>query len=192
MRFLLTSPLTLAFLLLPATACLAQPVNGNFEAGGTGWSTTQTNPAWTIEFPATGGNPGGYARIMSSFGGSMGKGCVRQTFDCPDDGNDDCLICLDYRHSTIDSEPIVGFVVLKIGGVEYYRTLEESFTDWSSLGIIVQPGTHQLSMCLDVLMGGSNNNGWEACFDNVIVNGTCDGVVPTLESSWGMIKALYE
>ena len=55
----------------------------------------------------------------------------------------------------------------------------------------VPPGTLTLSMCLEVIPGNSNNNGWEACFDNVIVNGACDGVVPVDGSSWSAIKVLY-
>ena len=74
---MIRSLLSLCILLLLVSPATAQIVNGDFEAGGTGWTVVLAPPGgggpWTISFPAAGGNPNGYANIHSPFGDSVGE-----------------------------------------------------------------------------------------------------------------------
>ena len=56
-----------ASVMLAAGGAVAQFVNGDFENGSEGWIWALWTPEWDIDFPADGGNPGGYVWITSPF-----------------------------------------------------------------------------------------------------------------------------
>jgi hypothetical protein len=179
------SILTLALALLPVAAT-AQVVNGDFEAGGTGWSTSI--PAqWSITFPPAGGNPDGHALIQSPFGNSGGEGCIAQTFLCGTDPQGPCIITLDYRHRSIDASPLTGRVRIFIDDTLVHTSPPSNLQDWTTVTFTAPCGEHTIRLCLQVDAG---NNGWQAAFDNV--RAICDIPIGAERTTWGLIKRLYD
>jgi hypothetical protein len=177
--------LTAGILVLMAPAAMAQVSNGDFEAGGTDWQVTQ--PAnWSVTFPPGGGNPNGYARIMSPFGDSQGIACVSQTFVCGDNPDAVCIITLDVQLTMIDAGPNTGRIIVQVDGVEEYVS-PSTDVPWTTITIIVPCGTHTIDLCLQVDTG---NHGWAACFDNV--RAECDESVSSEHGTWSGIKGLYD
>ena len=189
---MIRSLLSLCILLLLVSPATAQIVNGDFEAGGTGWTVVLAPPGgggpWTISFPAAGGNPNGYANIHSPFGDSGGESCITQDFQCGEAGTVGvCDISLDYRHMTWDSSPLAGRVNIYIDGVLVHTSPPVDDQGWTGFSFVTECGPHRIELCLEVDPG---NNGWEACFDNVLAE--CDDNVPVQDGSWGAVKALYD
>lgn len=178
------SKLAVAALLLCAAVAQADVMNGDFENGALGWAGSSPFN-WVIEWPAGGGNPGGYAAIQSPFGGPGGLGIINQTFVCGQPGEQGtCTITVDYSLQQIDASNFSGRILIRIDGVVY--TFAPNNAGWNTATFSVPCGVHVLELCLQV---DPSNNGWRACFDNV--EATCDGVVPSESTNWGTIKALY-
>ena len=175
---------SIALLISPSISA-AQVINGDFEAGGTGW-TPSPPPNWTITFPPAGGNPNGYARIQSPFGNSQGTACVTQSFQCGDDPATECVITIDYQHGSIDSNPLAGRVKIFIDQVLVHTSPPSNNQPWVTVTVTAPCGRHELALCLEVDKG---NNGWVACFDNV--RASCETPTPIPEGTWGMIKSIY-
>jgi hypothetical protein len=174
-----------------ASSAGAQVVNGDFEAGGTGWSVDR--PAtWvpgdgsTIEFDAAGGNPNGFAYMHSPWGASGGLGRILQTFICGTDPSGECLITVDYRHRSVDASPLTGRVKIFVDGVLKHTSPPSNDQPWTTVTISAACGPHVLALCLEVDPG---NNGWEAGFDNVTAH--CDVQVDVAPSTWSTVKHLY-
>ena len=173
-----------ASMMLVAGGATADFVNGDFENGAAGWSTNV--PAnWTIDFPATGGNPDGNAQIMSPFGDSGGEGSISQTFDCGAESEETCVITLDFRLEMIDAAPATGRVRIVLDGQEVFVSAPSNFIDWTAVAVYPSCGTHTLTASLQVDAG---NAGWLANFDNFTA--TCSPVA-TETRSWSTIKKLY-
>lgn len=188
MRLRLISVLSVLLLILPLSA-MAQ-VNGDFEAGGTGWTVTLPNATWSGTFPVAGGNPNGYAQLVSPFGNSGGIAHVEQTFDCgspPFLGI--CQITFDLRCVAIDAGTGTGRVkVFHNGNLVLTRACDEVVNPpYVTLELPSVPcGQQKLELCLEVDAG---NNGWQACFDNV--RAVCIPPLPTEQKTWGALKAVY-
>jgi hypothetical protein len=172
------------FVLSSVTSSQAQITNGDFENGGTGWDTSV--PAnWSLTFYGSEGNPGGYVGIQSPFGDSGGEACVSQDFQC--NSPDGCDIYVDYRHEWIDSNPLAGRILVKLGGGVIHTSAPVNDQPWTTIrmGPVIE-GTHTIEICLEVDEG---NNGWEAGIDNVACPG-CQGIgVEAI--GWGTVKARY-
>jgi hypothetical protein len=169
----------------------AQVTNGDFEAGGTGW-TPQVPATWLIApagitFQAVGGNPNGYAHIQSPFGTSGGTGCIEQIFVCGTDEQAHCVISVDYMLRSIDAAALTGRVKIMVDGNVEYTSPPTNDQPWTSVTVVVPCGTHRLQLCLEVDAG---NNGWEAGFDNV--SSVCDIPVGATEPTWGSVKSLFD
>jgi hypothetical protein len=178
------SKVLVAALLLCAAVAQADVMNGDFENGPLFWSGSSPFN-WILEWPAAGGNPGGYAAIQSPFGGDGGLGIIEQTFVCGDPGEEGtCTITVDYSLLQIDASNNSGRIIIRIDGVATTFTPQDS--GWYTATLTVPCGTHHLELCLQV---DPINNGWRACFDNVAAS--CDGVVPSESTNWSTIKALY-
>lgn len=171
--------------LLPARG-FADVVNGDFELGGTAW-TVQVPANWTADFPPTGGNPNGYASILSPFGNSGGEGCDVQTFQCGNAGQDTCIIGLDYKLDALDANPLSGRVKIYLDGQLMYTSPPADHIPWTAVTFTAPCGTHTIRLCLEVDPG---NNGWIAGFDNV--SAVCDNPNPVERSTWGRIKNVYD
>jgi hypothetical protein len=183
---LIITALAILTLALPASA---QLINGDFEdPAGIGWGITLPNPDWTGEIRPAGGNPDGYAYLMSWYTDplSEGTGLFGQTFDCGDDPANVCVITLDYSHGLVDASSLSGRVVIYIDGVLVHTSPPVDYQPWTTVTFSVPCGIHLLEMGLEVDAG---NNAWEACFDNV--RAECDDSVPTIDRDWGDIKALF-
>lgn len=172
-------------LLISPSISAAQIINGDFEAGGTGWTPIQP-PNWTVSFPPAGGNPNGYARIQSPFGNSQGLGCVTQAFECGKDPAASCVITIDYQHASIDAGPLTGRVKIFIDQVLVHTSPPSNNQPWTTVTVTAHCGRHELALCLEVDAG---NNGWFACFDNV--RASCEAPTPIEEGTWGAIKSIY-
>lgn len=180
--------------LLPVMALLAIPVassaqitNGDFENGNTGW-LAGTPPNWTVNFLAAGGNPDGYAQILSPFGQSGGTACITQEFDCGlPDPNSVCTIEFDYRLERIDAGEKTGRVQVFVDGGLKFESPELDVIDWTHVSLTLECGSHEIKLTLNVDDG---NHGWLACFDNVTAR--CESGVPTVPSTWGSLKVLYK
>jgi len=185
---------------ITAIACLlvalpsvgfAQVTNGDFEAGGTGWTpdvpATWAVPPAGITFLAAGGNPNGFAHIQSPFGDSGGTGCIEQTFVCGTDQTAHCVITLDYMHRSIDASAFTGRVKVIVDGNVEFTSAPSNDQPWTTVTVVVPCGTHRLQLCLEVDPG---NNGWEAGFDNV--RAVCDIPVGATEPTWGAVTKLFE
>ena len=178
--------LVLAVALLLPCSVRAQIVNGDFEAGGTGW-TVSVPPGWTGSFPPAGGNPNGFGQIMSPFGNSGGEGCLRQQFLCGEGAPASfCRITLDYLLHNVDASSLSGRVVVMIDNVQKFVSPPADDIGWTSISFSVPCGTHEIELCLQVDAG---NNGWRAGFDNV--KAFCETNVGVDNRTWGGVKALY-
>jgi hypothetical protein len=187
LRLLAAGALVLGFCLATTSTAAAAPLqNGDFEAGGTGWATSA--PAnWTVSFLAAGGNPNGYAQIMSPFGTSEGIACIGQGFDCGDPGTDSrCQISFDFRLDQVDASTATAQVIAEIDGEVVYLSPLGGSIGWTHIAFEVPCGQHRIELCLQVAPG---NNGWRASFDNV--KAECMTVTPVLPQSWGALKVIY-
>jgi hypothetical protein len=169
-----------------ATSSGAQIVNGGFASGGTGW-TLSSPPTWSpASFPASGGNPGRYARVFSPFGDSQGEGCISQTFACTDPNG--CSLSVDYKLQSLDASPFSGRVKVYFNGELALISPATDVLDWATECFnLTRPGTYTIGLCLGIDAG---NNAWEACFDNVGFT-QCQGTTPASRTDWGTVKSLY-
>jgi len=177
--------LSLAVVLCFPAAATAQIQNGDFESGGAAW-TPDAPTAWTVDYPTTQGNPGGYLWIMSPFGNSAGTGCAFQEFSCGGaDTSSTCTITFDYRLDFVDASDSTAFVTVLVDSTGSFTSPLGTFQGipWTHREITVPCGPHTIRLCLNVEPG---NNGWSACFDNVTA--ACSGTVPVHPMSWGGIK----
>jgi len=184
MREWRTFTVGVAVVVLVAGAAFAQIDNGDFENGAAGWNADPA-PNWTVEFLAQGGNPDGYARIMSPFGNSEGESCIDQEFECGVPGDDTCVISFDYFCRWIDSSELAGRVKVYLDGDLEFTSPAENDIDWTNATVTVPCGTHTIALCLEVDPG---NNGWEAGFDNVVAD--CESVSSD-DETWSYLKAIY-
>lgn len=188
MKTLLALCLGLGLALAPAGGTAhAQLVNGDFEDGLNGWTSTFPNGDWTgqntTEFPLD----GSYGVVISPFFGDGGLGCLSQTFQCGDAGTGDCTVRLFYRLDLFDAGPNTGVVKISANGVEQFVSPSTPQTiDWAEVEFTVPCGTVVLDLCLEA---GPGNQSWKAGFDNVTA--TCELVVPNEISTWGAVKALF-
>ena len=160
----------------------ADVVNGNFEFGSQGWSVIQP-PDWEITFPPAGGNPDGYASILSRFWDSEGEGCVHQTFVCGDEGT--CTISFDAMMAWLDSNELAGRLKVYANGVLKWTAPAVNELPWTPVVIDTDCGTVRLDLCLEVDPG---NNMWQGGYDNVAA--VCEEV-PVEHLGWGTVKGLY-
>ena len=143
----------------------AQINNGDFSAGGAGWTVASPGGFWVVEFLPVDGNPDGHAHMHSPFGNSEGEACISQVFDCGTPGDPGvCGITLDYRHETWDSGPLAGRVRVFLDGQLVHTSPSEDVQPWTTIELSTPCGTHEIALCLQVDAG---NNGWDAGFDNV-------------------------
>ena len=173
-----------ASILLVAGVATADFVNGDFENGSDGW-TWNVPATWTIDFPAVGGNPDGYAEIMSPFGESGGQTSLTQEFDCGEQSSEVCVVTLDYRLEMVDASSATGRVIVEMDGSVVFVSPASDFIDWTEVDIYPSCGHHTITVYLNVDEG---NNGWRASFDNFVA--TC-APVATETTSWSTIKTLY-
>jgi len=173
------------------SSALAAPVvaNGNFDLGGNQWTVNvppTANP-WQASFPATGGNPSGFARIQSPFGDSTGgvataEGGIRQVLGCTADTPAGCEIIFDYKLDWFDATSGFdsGRIVARVNGALVFvsaHNLSETNpgTPWTTVTLqapACDPSNFiTLQLVLEVDLG---DNAWVASFDNVRVN--CDGI----------------
>lgn len=178
--------LSACIVLLGAASAHADIKNGDFSSGSVGW-TTSVPAGWTVEFPASGGHPGGFAHLQSPFGRSGGTACVSQRFVCGQkEPGSSCMITLEYTHRSIDASPLTGRVKVSIDGTLVFTSAPSDLQDWTLLPLEVPCGEHTIDLCLEVDAG---NNGWEAGFDNVTSD--CFGATPAEPARWGTVKTLY-
>lgn len=181
------TPRILAVLaLLVPVAVGAHIHNGDFEKGGDDWTVTE--PAnWTVTFPATGGNPDGYAQIRSPFGNSAGFGSISQEFDCGTKTSGlVCVIMFDYQLTQVDANNNSGRIKVLVDG-QLLFTSPSGDVGWST-GIVTMPcGDHEITLGLEVDPG---NNGWQASFDNA--HAECDIATPVPGTTWGSIKEQFD
>ena len=177
----------LALLAIPGAAS-AQITNGDFEAGSTGWLTSAP-PGWSIEFPGSGGNPNGNARIVDPFGQPGGTACIIQSFDCGlPDPTSECTIEFDYRLQNIGQlGPLNGRVQVYVDGALRFQSPELALIEWTHISLALECGRHEIRLCLNV---DPINNGILVRFDNVTA--MCEQGVPAIPSTWGKLKALYK
>jgi hypothetical protein len=173
-------------LVLLAWPALADVSNGDFESGGTDWTTT-VPPDWNISFPAAGGMPDGHASIMSRYWDSLGEGCVSQVFDCGEQGETGtCTIIFDAMMQWIDSNELAGRLKVYVNGNLLWEAPEVNELPWTTVVLTVDCGIIELDLCLDVSPG---NNMWEGRYDNV--SAECGGIVDNDFIEWGGLKSWY-
>ncbi len=182
MHWLFLIPLSLILLGGPAAADVA---NGDFEIGGTGWTTT-VPPDWEISFPPDGGNPDGNASIISRFWDSEGMGCVSQDFLCgQEDDQGTCTITFDAIMNWLDSNPFAGRLKVYVNGSLLWTAPDVNEMPWVTVQVVGECGLVTLDLCLEVDDG---NNMWQGRYDNVTAE--CDAV-PAESIHWGMLKSRY-
>jgi len=173
--------------LLLAGIAHADIVNGDFEAGGSGW-TVSVPMGWTVTFEPNGGNPSGVARIESPAGGPGGRACIQQTFDCGiTNPASVCSIPLDFR---ADLGQLEGQATMRIfvNGFEFTPTgLGPDDFEWNHVELGGFCGTDALELCLQVVAGSPR---WALYLDNVMSISFCD-VVGIEGSPWSTFKQLY-
>lgn len=178
--------LLLIVMMILAAPAMAQIANGDFEIpGGMGW-TAVNPPLGGLFFPATGGNPDGFAEIRAAGDISGAVGYFTQIFNCGDDPSGTCLITLDDTLAMEIGPVGSGFVQIRVDGILLYESPAAEVIDWTTVEVNVPCGTHDLQLGLFVSEVGAE---WTAGFDNV--SATCEETVPAEEIDWSTVKGLY-
>jgi len=180
-------------LLLVSSGARAQVNNGGFDSGGSGWSIIAP-PGWVVSFPASGGNPNGYARIETPASHSGGVAYIEQTFGCgPEDRTSaGCVFDFDIRCNLLGGNPnscrvshqLINDYDGSSGTATYYPLMEQ----WRDIAHSQTAcGTYTVRLGLEVDGG---NNHFALGIDNVRAAITCD-LVGVDDRLWGSVKRLY-
>jgi hypothetical protein len=180
---------SLPLLLFAAMPASADNLNGGFESGGDDWFPIFV-PPWNVSFPATGGNPNGYALVQSPLNNSQGLAGVLQGFPCgTPGGGSTCLIMFDYRLRQVSAADNTGRVKVFIDNEPDFTSASGNI-DWTRTVLVVPCGDHSIGLTLEVDAG---NNAWEASFDNV--QSFCEVTTPVQggmhSGTWGAIKSAF-
>jgi len=174
-------------LLLAAGPAAADPVNGDFSSGGSGWSDS-ADPGLGVSYPTAGGNPNGYARLESDFTNAGGQACIEQTFECGlPGGGTSCTIGFDFFLEALDALPGSARLVVEIDGIADVVT-DVSTQGWEFVSYVVPCGTHTVRICLVV---DPSFNSWAAGVDNVRSECTTDPVANE-HVNWSTLKSMYD
>jgi hypothetical protein len=180
MRGLLLVP----FFALLASPAAAQILNGDFEAGATGWVSTVA-PGCPVVDP-TGGNPGGCGVLPFYSLSADCQGGLSQTFDCGSPGGD-CEISFDYRVDFLGGSGAVVFGLTFDAGATWPFSVSGATTGWQSASVTVPCGT--VAMTFGVVAATRTLQDWEFRVDNVTAS--CVDPVAAETRAWGGLKATY-
>jgi len=179
-----------AMILLNESVVQAQIVNGDFDAGGDGWSVSAP-PGWSITFNPAGGNPGGFVRIESPASHSGGTACIRQTFFCgpaTPDSVTGCSVAYGFRFEQLAGAIENGRIFWRVDDCSDGEGTFFPIFDWQQAAVNdCLCGTRTLELCLNVEPG---DNHFAISFDNIASTTECD-VVGAEVRPWGLVKSRY-
>lgn len=175
--------LILLSVLLAAGTASAQILNGDFEAGATGWVST-VPPGCPVVDP-TGGNPGGCG-VLPYYATTGCGGSLSQTFNCGAPGGN-CEISFDYRVDFLGGIGTVVFGLTFDGGNTWPFQAIGAVGSWQSASVTVPCGT--VTMTFGVIYATPTLQQWEFRVDNVTAS--CVDPVATETQAWGGLKATY-
>jgi hypothetical protein len=177
-------PVVLSVILMAETAS-ADVINGSFDDGATGWSTSaDPSDLLAVTFPTIGGDPGSYA-LLSGNGGGTAR--LSQSFLCGDPGGGtECTITFQYKlFDLLLSEPGTARIAVTIDGFQTVL-VDHSQPNWTTATFVAPCGQHTLEIVLVIDPG---DNSWGASIDNV--HAACAGTVDDQARSWGGVKGMY-
>jgi hypothetical protein len=174
----------LTSLLLVAGAAGAQVLNGDFEAGATGWTST-AGPGCPVIDP-TGGNPGGCGVVPALSTTTQCGGSLSQTFNCGAPGGD-CEISFDYRVDFLGGIGATVFGLTADGGVTWPFQTSGATAGWQSASLVLPCGPQTITF--GVVVATATMQDWEFRVDNVTA--ACVDPVSAETPAWGALKAQY-
>lgn len=181
----LLSRILAAALVLAAAPVAAGIVNGDFAAGGAGWTAWSTDPSLVAQFQTYGGNPDDCAVLVADISNPGGRACIAQSFTCGVPGGDTvCTVSLDVRFNILGADLRSSRLIVSIDGSE--ELVVDPTDAWTDLSVDVPCGQHDLEICLEV---DPDDNGWVAKVDNV--SSQCVGVIGNETRGWGPLKQRY-
>jgi hypothetical protein len=183
--FCVLRALLLVLVIGPACAvpACAEVQNGDFESGDADWTVDGLPEGWSVDFPATGGNPDGHAVIRTTADGSAdGMVCISQRFACGEgSGPSTCVIRYQVVFATTSDDLLSADLVVLID--DELASVVNDPGDWHSWSTMIPCGTHEIAFCLETF-GASG--GWTARFDNV--SAECLEATDAEPMSWGRLK----
>lgn len=176
--------LLLTSLLLAAGSAAAQVINGDFEAGATGWVSTVPSGCPVVD--PTGGNPGGCGILPYYTTSATCDGSLSQTFNCGAPGGN-CEISFDYRVDFLGGIGAVVFGLTFDGGNTWPFNANGATAGWQSASVTVPCGP--VTMSFGVVTATRTIQDWEFRVDNVTAS--CVDPVAAETQAWGGLKATY-
>lgn len=176
--------LTLTSVLLLAGTAAAQVINGDFEAGATGWVST-AGPGCPVVDPV-GGNPGGCGVVPFLANSSGCEGSLSQSFSCGAPGGA-CEVSFDYRIDFLGGFGSAVFGLTADGGGSWPFSVSGATAGWQSASVVLPCGPQTITF--GVVIATRTPQDWEFRVDNVTA--ACVDPVSSESPAWGALKAQY-
>ena len=169
-----------------ASTALADIYNGDFEAGGDGW-TVDAPAEWAVEFPTEGGNPGGHALIVAP-PHNPGEACIRQVVACGE-GEGSCSVTFqfgtwqEYRTTPASREFQIR---LYVDDALIYEFMATDRFLWIERTVDIPCGVHELAFCFEI---NDDPQTWKGIYDNIATR--CDDPIPVVQERRTSLKVRF-